>query len=170
MISLADLLRQRRLLLSVTVFMVLAGIFSWQTMPRQEDPSLTEFIGQIVAPYPGADAEKVERLVLEPLEEYLLEVEGIVKLTSKIRANVAIIVIEMETYLDLDAAWDDVREAIRKARHDFPQGVPEPIFNDHVFGDQESVILALTGSDDLLLLTAAGLLSMIFRMALLLIL
>ncbi len=156
MIGISALLRQRRLLLSITLFLVLAGIYSWLTMPRQEDPSLKEFIGQIVAPYPGADAEKVERLVLEPLEEHLLEVEGIAKLTSTIRANVAIIVIELETSIDLDAAWDDVREAIRKARQDFPAGVPEPLFNDQVIGNQESVILALTGSDDLILLTDAA--------------
>ena len=42
----------------------------------------------VVAPYPGASAEQVERLILRPLEEELAEVHEIYRVTATARAGV----------------------------------------------------------------------------------
>ena len=44
-------------ILTVAVLLSVSGAVMWLTMVRQEDPRLPDFWGQIVAPYPGADAE-----------------------------------------------------------------------------------------------------------------
>ena len=71
------ILDNRRLVLSAVVLLSLMGGIMWKTMVRQEDPRLPDFWGQVVAPYPGADAPTVERLVLEPIEDALAEVSDI---------------------------------------------------------------------------------------------
>ena len=63
------ILQRQRLIFTVVGLLTLTGVFMWLTMVRQENPRLPDFWGMAVAPYPGADAETVERLVLEPIED-----------------------------------------------------------------------------------------------------
>ncbi len=95
-------------------------------MPREEDPQFPHRDGLVIAAFPGADAETVERLVVEPLEEALSEVEAVGNLYSTARAGVAILHIRMqETAYDTDKAWDEIEDAVNKARREVPgRGLP----------------------------------------------
>ncbi len=149
-------LGRRRLVLAVVALLALAGTASWLTMPREEDPHFPERNGLIVVPFPGADAETVERLVLEPIEERLAEVEEVWHLYSTARAGVGIVRVELlETIYETGDAWDEVEDALALARPDFPRGVGEPTLDDDLV-EQEAVVLAITGSGDPLRLAAAA--------------
>ena len=144
--------RLRRLVFTVVGLLALVGAVSWLTMVRQEDPRLPDFWGQIVAPFPGADAQMVERLVLEPIEDALAEVAEIKDVQATAFSEMAVLNIELrDDTANFDEAWDEVREALDEARREFPEGVPEPVVDDELH-DQESIVLALTGSPDLLVL------------------
>lgn len=154
--ALCDILGRRRLILATAVLLSLAGLFAWQTMPREEDPRFPDRQGLVVTPFPGADAEAVERLVVEPIEEALSEVEQIRKIESTARTGVAVIFVEMKEFIyDTDTAWDDVEDALQEARREFPSGVGEPILNDDLVS-QEAIVLAVTGSPDPLVLADAA--------------
>ncbi|MEM7050388.1 MAG: efflux RND transporter permease subunit [Acidobacteriota bacterium] len=145
---LGDLLSRRRMILTSVSLLALAGALAWMTMPRQEDPEMDAFWAQIVVPFPGADALTVERLVVEPLEERLAEVDDLALIESFARAEIAIFELELAGSVDdIEQAWDDTREVLAEARRDFPDGVLEPSFDDDTT-DQESIVLALTGSTD----------------------
>ena len=59
----ADLFFRNIRLLVLSVVLVLAwGFFSYQGLPRQEDPELVSRIAVVQTAYPGADAERVEAL------------------------------------------------------------------------------------------------------------
>ena len=73
----AFILKRHRLVLTVAGILAATGMVLWFTMVRQEDPRLPDFWGQVIAPFPGADAVTVERLVLEPLEDALVEVDAV---------------------------------------------------------------------------------------------
>ncbi len=152
--NLSFLLERRRLVVATALLLALAGMASWLTMPREEDPRFPRRNGLVVTAFPGADAETVERLVVEPLEEHLAEVEEIEDIASISRAGVAIVNVELldEVY-DTEAAWDEVRDAIEEAQGDFPGGVLAPRLNDDLVS-QEAVVLAITGSSDPLELVA----------------
>ncbi|MEE8526897.1 MAG: efflux RND transporter permease subunit [Thermoanaerobaculia bacterium] len=153
---LLGLLHRPRLVVATALLLALAGLISWNTMPREEDPRFPERNGLVVTTFPGADAEAVERLVVEPLEERLAEVEEIREVRSIARAGVAILDIEMQDHIyDTDSVWDEVEDALRRARHDFPHGVSEPLLDDDLVS-QEAVVLALTGSPDPLVLSRAA--------------
>ncbi|MFH1112837.1 MAG: efflux RND transporter permease subunit [Pseudomonadota bacterium] len=142
------LLEQRRLIMSSAVLLSLIGILSAAVMPRREDPQIPEHWGLVVTAFPGADAEKVERLVVDPIEEYLAEVDEIKVVESTIRAGVAITFVELRfPQDDVDHAWDEVRRSLEKARREFPESAGEPIL-DEKLQDQESVVLALSGEMD----------------------
>lgn len=152
--NLSFLLERRRLVVATAFLLALAGVASWMTMPREEDPIFPRRNGIIVTAFPGADAETVERLVTEPLEEHLAEVEEIKEIGSTSRAGVGIVNVELlDKVYDTEAAWDEVRDAMEKARPDFPAGVFAPELNDDLVS-QEAVVLAITGSSDPLVLVA----------------
>jgi hypothetical protein len=60
--------RLPRLTALAMLIMMIGGIGAMFTLGRQEDPTLIERYGSVVAFLPGADAERMEALVTEPLE------------------------------------------------------------------------------------------------------
>jgi multidrug efflux pump subunit AcrB len=144
------LLSNRRLVLTATALLSLTGAVLWMTMVRQEDPRLPDYWGQVVAPYPGADAPTVERLVLEPIEDALAEVSEIKLVEATAFEEVAVLKIELRGGIDdFTAAWDEVREALERARIDFPDGAGQPVLDENQV-DQDAIVLGVTGRADLL--------------------
>jgi multidrug efflux pump subunit AcrB len=150
------ILNNRRLVLTTALLFSLTGAVFWMTMVRQEDPRLPDYWGQVVAPYPGADALTVEHLVLEPIEEALAEVSQIKFVEATAFEEVAVMRIELRGDVrDFNKAWDDVRDALAKAQLEFPQGAGQPVLDEDQV-DQDAVVLAVTGSADTQVLLQAA--------------
>jgi multidrug efflux pump subunit AcrB len=152
----ASLLARKRLILTVVAVLSLTGAVMWVTMVRQEDPRLPDYWGQVVAPFPGADAPTVEKLILEPIEDALAEVDDIKIIEATAFDEIAVLSLELhgDTH-DFDHAWDEVREALDTAQKDFPIGVDTPVLDEDQ-QDQDSVVLAVTGSSNRLKLLEAA--------------
>jgi len=147
-----SILNRRRLILTVTALLSLTGAVMWMTMSRQEDPRLPEFWGQVIAPFPGADATTVERLVLEPMEDALAEVDEVKIIEATAFDEIAVMTVELRgDTTRFNEAWDEVREALETARREFPSGAGDPVLDEDQ-QDQDSIVLAVTGSSDRLAL------------------
>ena len=119
--------RQRRLLLLVVGVVVVAGMAAFQTLPRSEDPTLTRRFATILTPFPGADAERVEALVTEKLEEALQEVEEIKTLESTSRSGLSVLLVELQdAVIDVDPIWSRVQNELDTVVPDLPAGVGTP--------------------------------------------
>jgi cobalt-zinc-cadmium resistance protein CzcA len=70
-------LRQRFLVLMLTVFITAGGIVSFQRMPVDAYPDLSPPMVEIITQWPGHAAEEVERLVTLPIE---VEMNGVPKM------------------------------------------------------------------------------------------
>jgi len=148
--------RQRRLVLAVAAVLALVGAVAWEGMIRQEDPSFPYRAGFILVAYPGADPERVERLVLEPLEEELAEIEEIDYIQSTVRSGQVAIRLRLKDYVyDTDTQWDRIRVAVDRAQQAFPEGVGEPIVDDRLV-DNASATIVVAGSNDLVDLAHAA--------------
>jgi len=150
--SLDALLARPRSVLGLVLALTVAGVLSWMNMPREEDPRLAERMGLLVAPYPGGDILDVERLVVEPLEDELAEVDVVLSVRATVRAGVAILTVELRPDVtETDLAWSDVEDAIERAHAEMPPAVPT-LALDHDIFDTESVVVALRGTGDRLAL------------------
>ena len=67
-------LRQRFLVLMLTLFVAMAGVVSFQRMPVDAYPDLSPPMVELITQWPGHAAEEVERLVTLPLE---VEMNGV---------------------------------------------------------------------------------------------
>ncbi|RMH23284.1 MAG: efflux RND transporter permease subunit, partial [Acidobacteria bacterium] len=156
MSALPKLLHRRRLIVATALLLAVAGVASWHTMPREEDPRFPSRNGLLVVRFPGADPETVERLILEPLEEHLAEVAPLAEVYATARNGVAVVHLDLaDEIYDTAAAWDEVEDAIAAAEADFPAGAVADPLDDEV-SLEEAIVLALTGSADPLALTAAA--------------
>src|SRR6202795_3279628 len=71
-------LRQRFLILMLTVFLAVGGAVSFQRMPVDAYPDLSPPIVEIITQWPGHAAEEIERLVTLPTE---VEMNGVPKMS-----------------------------------------------------------------------------------------
>ncbi|MGP9832459.1 efflux RND transporter permease subunit [Marinobacter sp. NSM] len=140
------LLNYQRLLGMVVTMLCLLGIVAYSTMPRQEDPSFPYRAGMITVSYPGASAEAVERLVLRPLTDELRQVEELDFSFGTARTGVALSRLKLRDHIyDTDPAWDRVRQAMERARQDFPDDVGQMTLDDRLI-DIPAVVIAVGGS------------------------
>lgn len=150
------LLSKRRMLLTAAIILSLMGALAWKNMPRQEDPQMPDYWANVVAAFPGANAEQIERLLLEPLDEHLAEVEGLKHWNATAQSEQAFIHIEMQSTIeDVEEVWDDVEDALEEAEGEFPDGASIIDF-DSELNDQDAAVLAITGSSDLLQMAEAA--------------
>ena len=71
-------LRQRFLILLLTIFIVVGGTISFHHMPVDAYPDLAPPMVEVITQWPGHAAEEVERLVTIPTE---VEMNGVPKLS-----------------------------------------------------------------------------------------
>ena len=90
------LYRNRHLLLLAIGAILIAGISAYMTLPRLEDPRITNRYATVVTRLPGASAERVEALVTEELEAAIREVAEVNFIESTSRAGVSIITLELK--------------------------------------------------------------------------
>lgn len=138
-----------RLTVLALFLVVVSGLAALAVLGRQEDPSLVQRYGFVTAQFPGADAARVEALVVEPLERELLELEEIDEINSESRANVGILDISVREDLSeaqVEQAWTLIRDQVAQAEADLPEGVP-PIEVRQAYLGASTLIAALKWPD-----------------------
>ena len=144
------LVHQKRLILTTAILLAFAGVSAWFNMNRQEDPFFPYRNGFVLTQYPGASVEDIENLVLEPLEQEISQVEEVDQIRGIARAGFAQVTIKMKEYIyDTNTGWNNIRDAIDKAKLKFPSGVLQPVLNDRII-DTPLVVYAITGSNDII--------------------
>jgi len=86
----------RYLLVLGVVIVLLAGFSAISSMPRIEDPRITNRNPKVVTLLPGASATRIEALVTDPVEDALREIAEIGELESTSRAGVSVVNIQLE--------------------------------------------------------------------------
>jgi multidrug efflux pump subunit AcrB len=127
---------------------VAVGIHALMTMQRTEDPTVTIRTGIVIAQYPGATSEQVEKQVTKTLEKHIFKFPEVRKeLTySTSRPGLVIINVELEDYIkNADLFWAKLRnEMTETALTELPAGVRGPIVNSD-FGDTVALLIAVHG-------------------------
>lgn len=98
------------------------GISSYFAMPREEFPEAVETKIYVSTVFPGNTAEDMERLITDPLEERLKNVSNFVEMTSNSQEDFAMIVVEFDENISVDAAKQEVKDEVdaEKVSEDWP--------------------------------------------------
>ncbi|WP_254695028.1 efflux RND transporter permease subunit [Leisingera sp. NJS201] len=130
------LYRRPRILILALLVIASLGAIAFQSIGRQEDPTITNLFATVITPYPGADPSRVEALVTEKIEAELREISEIDVISSVSRTGISTVQIELSDFTPdarIEQVWSEVRDALADAGRELPRGVPEPEFdNDRV--------------------------------------
>ncbi|MBE9048020.1 efflux RND transporter permease subunit [Pleurocapsales cyanobacterium LEGE 10410] len=119
--------KNTRLLILTFILIFAWGIFSYQTLPRQEDPELISRTAVVLTPFPGASAERVEALVTEVLEGEIAEIEEVETIESDSRVGFSTVSVELvDAVENAQPIWSKVRDEMADAAALFPSGAGVP--------------------------------------------
>lgn len=137
--------RLPRLTILAVIVVLISGFFAILTLGRQEDPTLVERYGFVLTTLPGADAERIEATVTEPIERRLLELPEVTEISAISRSNTSQISVEIDESLsqtEVDNAWTLIRQQAQLAEADLPQGASTP-FVRRVYVGASTMTVAL---------------------------
>ena len=135
----------KRPLITVVSMLTLVGfgLVSLFQLKTDEFPEVQPPIVLTTIVYPGASPGQVEREVLEPIEEAIQSIAGVKSINGEARDGFAQITTEFIFSKNLQAATQDIRDAISTKRMDLPQEMEEPILRKFSPTDAPIVTLAL---------------------------
>ncbi|CAI3134155.1 Cobalt-zinc-cadmium resistance protein CzcA [Acinetobacter calcoaceticus] len=136
----------------VLYFMLLLGIIgaiSYSKLSQSEDPPFTFKVMVVQTYWPGATAKEVSTLVTDRIEKELMTTGQYDKIMAYSRPGESLVTFVAKDSLTSDKipdVWYNVRKKVNDIRHELPNGVQGPFFNDE-FGDTYGNIYVLTGKD-----------------------
>jgi multidrug efflux pump subunit AcrB len=103
--------------------LIAVGISTLMHIPRSEDPEFHAPFAIVVVSYPGADPVDVERLIVDPVEDAISELDNIKRMDSRSLDGVGIIQVEFQWDQDPDKKYDEVVREVNRIRADLPSGI-----------------------------------------------
>ncbi|WP_130538428.1 efflux RND transporter permease subunit [Thiomicrorhabdus indica] len=112
----------------VFVLVLAIGLFSYQNMPRQQDPTINFNWIVIVTALPGASAEDIEKRVTQPLEDALRKVRDVNFVSSTSRVGLSNILLRFEDIdtRTFDKRVNDLRREIQNKQSELPEDTIDP--------------------------------------------
>ena len=139
-------LSSRSTVLFLMVALVLTGIFSYLTLPREKYPDIKIPILFVSTTYPGAAPTEVEQQLTHPLERELAGLTGVKKMTSKSMESVSLVSVEFVAGTNVDIALQRVRDRVELAKVDFPEDAEEPVLEEVSFSEVPILQINLSGN------------------------
>ncbi|MBC7923400.1 MAG: efflux RND transporter permease subunit, partial [Ferruginibacter sp.] len=134
--SLSGMSIQRPVLAGVlSVLIILFGFVGFTYLGIREYPVTDSPIVTVTTTYPGASPDVVAYQITKPLEESIGEANGIRTISSVSREAASVVTVEFNLDADLEAAANDVRDKVTKARRLLPADVDPPIVEKANSGD-----------------------------------
>ena len=144
--------RLPRLAILTMMVILVGGIGAISSLGRQEDPTLIERYGFVLTTLPGADAERMEALVTQPIEAALMELPEVNEVKSVSRPGVSQVSLDIREDLseaEVDDAWTLIRQKVAFAESKFPAGTNTPEIHRQYVGAATLVVgLAWEGQGD----------------------
>ena len=134
-----------RTVLSVLVLVLIAGLGSFLTIPKESKPDINIPIVYVSMSHDGISPEDAERLLVRPMEQELRSIEGIKEMRSRAETGNASVLLEFDAGFDVDKALRDVREAIDLVKPDLPDETDEPTAHEVNVGLFPVLVVTLAG-------------------------
>ncbi|MDZ4350658.1 MAG: efflux RND transporter permease subunit [Xanthomonadaceae bacterium] len=110
----------------VSLLLIVLGVLSFTTLPLRELPDIDPPVVSISTGYPGASAAIIETRITQLLEDAVSGIEGIDTLDSSSRNGESRITIEFKLSRDIEAAANDVRDAVSRVVDRLPEEADLP--------------------------------------------
>ncbi|MEM9170190.1 MAG: efflux RND transporter permease subunit [Pseudomonadota bacterium] len=120
-----------RALALALVLIFVGGFADLATIPQEEDPKIVNRGAVVLTPFPGASAERVERLVTQRIEDALRELPEIKTVRSTSRTGLSSVsIVLQDEIIDNETVFSKARDQVSDVAPSLPAGALEPRFID----------------------------------------
>ena len=139
-------IKYRTSVIVLTLLIVVGGLFSYLTIPKESSPSLEIPYIVVTSIYPGASPSDVESVVTQPIEQEIGSINGIEEMSSTSTEGVSTIVVEFTPDVEMSKAYQEVNQAVDAAQPDLPEAVEDPSINEINTSDFPIMTVNLTAN------------------------
>ncbi|VAY87805.1 RND multidrug efflux transporter; Acriflavin resistance protein [hydrothermal vent metagenome] len=109
------------------VAILVLGYLSLNFMPREENPQMVVAGGVVIVPLPGAKADEIQKVIVEPLEKKIREIKGVENIFSIAKDSVGIV--QVQYYIGQGKQISDLKlyDQIMKNIDGLPKNAMQPI-------------------------------------------
>jgi HAE1 family hydrophobic/amphiphilic exporter-1 len=134
--------------LTLVAAMIVAGWAAYQQLGIDRFPRMDLPTVMVTTTYPGASPEEIETEITQIQEDAVATVAGIDELRSLSRDGSSLLMITFNLDRDIDAAAQDVRDAVSSVMNRLPPGIDPPVVDKSDLDASPILSLALSGNRD----------------------
>ena len=137
--------RVRIFTLLVILLPIVAGVYAYQTLPKEGEPEISAPIAIVITSYPGASPGEIENLITNPLEESLSDLKNVKEMRSTSSEGVSVVVVEFDVDADLERSLQKVREKVTDTRGELPTDAEDPVVDEISLTDIPVMLVSIVG-------------------------
>lgn len=139
-------LKNKTLIITCLIALVVGGIFAYGNMSKLEDPEIKVKVAVVAAVYPGASAHEVELEVTSPVEKAIRTMPSVGDIESRSSNDMAVITVSLKTTVpdeEFQQEWDLLRRKMNDLAPSLPPSARLMVMDD--YGDVYGMFYAITG-------------------------
>ncbi|SDB40434.1 heavy metal efflux pump, CzcA family [Desulfonatronum thiosulfatophilum] len=139
-------LRRQATVLTLLVILVIIGVHSYRTLPREAFPDITIPYVFVTTTYEGVAPEDMETLITMPIERKLKGLAGVEEIRASSAEGLSTVAVKFIPSVDIDDALQKVRVKVDQAKADLPSDLEDdPVVEEVNFSDIPVIRVVLSG-------------------------
>lgn len=121
-------MKYRKIVWIFILLFIVTGIFTYLQLPKRDIPEIEQNIASVSTVYPGANPEIVEQVITDPIEEQIIDIDGVDQVTSASTNGFSTVTVTLEdnANADADSIYATIRQSVQNAQKSFPEEVLTP--------------------------------------------
>ena len=144
---LSRIIDRSRATLSIMLLVLFAGAMARVSLPVEVNPNVTLPVVLIMVRHDGISPEDGARLLIRPVEKELKTLDGLDEINATAREGAVYILAEFDISENINTVVAEVREAVDRAKAEFPQETKEPIVNELSPSPEPTVVVTFSGDN-----------------------
>ena len=120
------ILKSTKTLLLIFSFIIIAGISSYTSLPREADPDISLPVIYVSLSHIGISPDDSERLLIKPMEKELKKIEGVKQMSTTSYLGGGNVILEFDAGFNSEKALNDVRVKVDNVKNKLPDETKEP--------------------------------------------
>lgn len=129
----------------LSIVLIFGGLYAVAAIPKESSPEVRIPMGVVTTALPGASAEDVESLITNKLEDRIIGIEGVTKVTSSSGDGISAITVEFQAHADIDKSIQSLKDEVDTVRPELPESAMDPMVSDIDMADQPVLIVSIAG-------------------------
>ena len=139
-------IRNRTSIVVLAVLVIIAGAYSYLTLPREAAPDVPIPFVLVNTTYEGVSPEDVESAVTMKIEKELAGVKGVKEITSSSAEGQSVVAVEFLPDLRIEDALQYVRDKVDQAKDELPDEAEEPVISEINVAEFPIMLISISGT------------------------